>query len=745
MFEHTWGTASDVVRYASLDPSEGTCAEQPVLHSADSRKLDLQEVTRAQARRVGLLYVVVAGYMAWEFLPGSPFRWQEFVIWALVLVAGVTAVVFWERLPQLAYASLLILPVTSHIVALGGYPEPLQYFGIMIILTNAAVGPWHGLAAAVLDAGGLALSRQLPGLVPLVPIYAIIVVTQFISFRGLYTFLEWSWNSSERANQLLAQLRESRGKLNRTLEALTEASRRLERSNRELAVARQEADEARALREQFVVNISHELRTPLNLIVGFVEMMYLSPESYEGVRWTPELVGDIGRMYRAGRHLESLISDILDLSRIDSARMPMLRELLSLRSVIDEAAETIRPLLEQRGLRYEISYDPDIPSLLIDRTRIRQVMLNLLNNAIRFTDQGAITVAVRCFENRVEVSVRDTGVGIPREQVAHIFEKFSQAHVGARSRGGAGLGLALSRQFVRLHGGDMWVESEEGQGSCFTFSLPLPGVRLPYAQDLVSVPPRAMQEDLGPVLVVDSDPGIAEMLSRYLGDRDVSALPSLEDLDEAITEQHPSAVIVNELPNASPSEWLASPGRSCERYNVPVLRCSIPSPSWLGLVTGMRDCLTKPVSREMLSRVLHSVTNPGARVLVVDDDPGFVSLMARMIETLDENYLVYVAYSGEQALDACRAHWPDLVLLDLLMPELDGFAVISELDKDKEPRDIPIVGITASSYAEELLLQRGNYFTLTQSGGLTAGKLTDLLAAVLDIVRPDYARPVKTV
>jgi len=640
----------------------------------------------------------------------------------------------------------MILPLVSHALALQQNPSPtVAYLGLVIILAHSAIGAWHGLVAAVLDVLVLWASGSVRGQFPaLLFVYALVVVLQFISHQGLLTLLEWSWNSQKRANDLLAQLRQSRGQLNRALDALTEASRRLQRSNRELLIARQEADEARALREQFVVNISHELRTPLNLIVGFVEMMYLSPESYPGAVWSPDLVADIGRTYRAAQHLESLISDILDLSRIDAARMPMVRELASLRSVIDEASDTIMPLLEQHHLGYKVIYDAGLPNLLIDRTRIRQVMLNLLNNAIRFTDQGGITVRVKLLADRVQVSVQDTGVGIPAEQLPHIFDKFSQAHVGGRSRGGAGLGLALSREFVRLHGGSMWVESTEGQGSCFYFCLPLPGMRLGQEQDLVSVPPRPMSPEEGPLVVVDQDPDVSEMLSRYVGERRVCPVNCIAELDSVIDAEHPSAVLVNTMPDAPPEEWLGGLTPATAQYNVPVIRCSIPSASWLRHSSGMQECLTKPVSRDRLYATVERWCPQGGTVLIVDDDPGFVSLMVRMLEGSRSGYRLRTAYSGEQALAMCEEAMPDLVLLDLLMPGMDGLAVLSELGSRGLLTRVSVVGITASSYGEDLLQRRGEHYTISQSGGLSAHALADLLSATVDTLKPDYTRSLST-
>jgi signal transduction histidine kinase/CheY-like chemotaxis protein len=565
-----------------------------------------------------------------------------------------------------------------------------------------------------------------------------VALTSWLSSRNLYTTLRWALQNQEQVRELLEGLRQRQGELNRTLAALTEATRRLERTNRELAIARQRAEEARAMKEHFVANVSHELRTPLNVIVGFSEMMYLDPDAYDGVRWTPELQSDIGELYRASRHLQSLVNDILDLSRIDAARLPMFRELSDLRAIVTEAIETVLPLLRQRGLVCHTEWPDQLPELFVDRTRIRQVMLNLLNNAARYTDHGHITVTIRQADDAVVVSVADTGVGIPEDKLEAIFEEFHQVDDGPRRRGGAGLGLALSRQLIELHGGRMWAESRLGEGSTFHFTLPLPGT-VPHSAPLVRVPERRREEARrAPVVVVDPDPTIAEMLSRYLGDRPLLTAASAAEAETLVEAEHPAAVIVNEHPDAPPEQWLGSLGTATARHSVPIFRCSIPSQSWLGKQRGLDDCLKKPVSREVVRAVLTRYCPGPGTVLVVDDNPGFANLMARLITASEPPRRVLTAYNGAEALRLAREARPDLVVLDLLLPDMHGFAVLDELRADPDLTGTRVVGVTATSYAEEALLYHGAHFTLTQPNRLSTGTFAELLNAALQIVRPDY-------
>lgn len=559
-----------------------------------------------------------------------------------------------------------------------------------------------------------------------------------VTNRGLRLIDLWEREVTRQQSQLIVQLRERQGELNRVLKALDEAYEGLKRSHDELAEARQQADEARALKEQFVANVSHELCTPLNLITGFAEIMYLNPETYDGVRWTPELENDIREMNRAARHLQSLVDDILDLSRIDASRLPLLRELLDIRVVVTEAAETIRPLVRQRGLSLDVELPDTLPALFIDRTRIRQVLLNLLNNAVRFTDHGGISVELAESDRRVIVSVRDTGTGIPADQLDRIFEGFHRADAGPRGRSGTGLGLSVSRQFVELHGGRMWPESKLGEGSTFYFSLPLPGAT-PETVPLQHVPYRkqAQRSDL-PVVEVDPDPSTADMLSRYLGDRPVLTARGDLEAEMLVESDHPAALIVNQRLDAPAEAWLGPLGALSARYAVPVLRCAIPTPLWLQQNRDLDDCLTKPVSREMLSRTLAACAQPPRAVMIVDDDAGFVSLMERLLSALGYGGETIKAYSGPQALRLARERTPDLILLDLLMPEVSGYEVARQVRADPLLRGTCIVAVTATSYGEESLQHREGYFTLSQSAGVSTGTLTELLNAVLGIVHPNY-------
>jgi signal transduction histidine kinase/DNA-binding response OmpR family regulator len=675
-----------------------------------------------------------------EGLPPS----QSLAVFVLGTVLAAAVLGLRRTWPQSAAYLYTVASLALYALAFATFGEPAIL--ALCVLPVVVSGPLLGLGGTLLNgtlAAGLLLYLNTgPEPSKAISLYLVLLgAAAAISLVMLQAFTwmdHWERELVHQQQTLIGQLRERQGELNRTLKALDEAYASLKRSNDELIVARQEAEEARSLKEQFVANVSHELRTPLNLIVGFAEMMYLAPETYEGVGWTTDLVSDLKELYRASRHLQSLINDVLDLSRIDASRLPMFRELQDIRPIIADAVETIAPLLRQRGLSYALQIPDDLPQLFVDRTRIRQVLLNLLNNAVRFTDRGGITIRVTRQNDAVVVGVQDTGVGIPEQQIGRLFEDFSQGDAGLRSRVGAGLGLAISRRFVQLHGGRMWVESQVGVGSTFYFSLPLPGAA-PQTTTLQRTASR-QRADLSqaPIVVVDPDPSIAEMLGRYLGDRPTLAAESPAAAEDLIESAHPLAIVVNQPPEASAQGWLGPLGPLSQLYDVPILRCSISSHTWLRQETGFDDVLTKPISREALLQTLQRHCPRAASILVVDDDPGFVSLVARMLGGAPGVREILMAYNGPQALRLVQEKTPELVLLDLLMPEMDGLEVLRLLRQKEEERKTVVIAVTATSYAEEVMLRRGQHVTLFQPQGLSPGTVTELLRATLQWVRPNY-------
>ena len=360
------------------------------------------------------------------------------------------------------------------------YQNPDTLFLYMqVILVAAALTTqrtlWLTTAAVVVTTCVFGVVSGAPVTAMLLPLFLqfITALTAWLSTRRLFTALEWALNMAERAQHNAEDARSHRFELQRVMQSLDIALSRLERSNRALIFAQEAAEKAYRFKSDFVANVSHELRTPLNLIVGFSEMMATAPESYGGVPLPREYRGDMLAIFRSSHHLLDLINDVLDLSQLESGRMAIHKERVHLATVIVDAVEIVRGLAEARKLALLVEL-PD-PALVIDldRVRIRQVLLNLFTNAMRYTDSGSVRVYTRTDGTEVTVIVEDSGRGIAPEKLSRAFEAFDRMDEEELSKG-SGLGLAVSKRFVDLHEGRMSIASEVGRGTTVSFALPLP-------------------------------------------------------------------------------------------------------------------------------------------------------------------------------------------------------------------------------------------------------------------------------
>ena len=379
----------------------------------------------------------------------------------IILIGGATAVLWVPG--QNSLACLLFLPI----VLVSG-----SIHGTVGVFVTAGIS-----SIAILSARAMAGVYIQPMLMlTVLCLIWLTALTSWASTRILHTALRWAWADRLQAARNLDEARDYQGKLAATLRQLEEATHRLERANYALSWARAEAAEGRRIKAQFAANVSHELRTPLNLVVGFAELMLHNPETYGGTPLPQAYQSDLGALYRNATHLESMVNDILDLSQIDDGQMPVIKELADIGAIVREATAIASPLVAPKNLQLRMKVEPGLPLLSLDRLRIRQVLLNLISNAVRFTDSGGILVEARQEDANVVVEVTDTGLGISTQDLNKLFQPFHQLESSlTRGRGGTGLGLAVSKEFVSLHGGRIWATSDgvRGKGSTFHFTLPL--------------------------------------------------------------------------------------------------------------------------------------------------------------------------------------------------------------------------------------------------------------------------------
>ena len=320
--------------------------------------------------------------------------------------------------------------------------------------------------------------------------------------------------------------------------SLRNAYKLQQRIQQELIEARQQAVEARQLKERFAANISHELRTPLNIIMGFSEVIHLSPEVYTDTVLPMTLRRDISQIYKNSRYLLELVDDILDLSHIEQTEFTLQLEPTDLFRFLEDFSQFSADLLNNHPAEFNIDYPTDLPVVLIDQVRIRQVLLNLLNNARRYTSRGRIHISAERHQQQIVFHVADTGIGIAQAALERIFDAYYQVDYKlSRGQGGAGLGLAICKKFVEAHGGIVWVNSELGQGSTFSFTLPIANIA---ASPAISTAPVSNEQRCRPrIAIVEQNQHIVKVVQNHLAEYDVvpvqqSEISCLSGYDELV-------------------------------------------------------------------------------------------------------------------------------------------------------------------------------------------------------------------
>ncbi len=539
------------------------------------------ELQRDLAVRAGLVLGLPAWYGWYRALVGP--QWDGRVVVVLLVTTSVClAPLVWSRLSG-AWANGVQVAVTlvGALVCYSvlGYQIALLFVAIPLLHASltlpTAVAPILAVAVAVFVGAAGPVPRE--SLWAYHVLYLMVTAIGLLASVRLRAALQDSWQHVGTTGDLVREVRARQEEINQLNKALRVSNGLLKRSLAELALATREAEEARHLKEQFATTVSHELRTPLNIILGFVDVMQQYPEIYGDVNWTPLLRRDLGEIQRGARYLSSLVDDILDLARIQALRMPIHREPTDMGALVEEVVSLAeRLLLHRDAVRLMADVPEGLPLLFVDQTRVRQVLLNLLANACRFTAAGEIAVRVRLEATHLLVTVSDTGSGIAPEQLEAIFEEFRQEDgrdLDDQQVAGKGLGLAIARRFVQMHGGAIWADSVVGKGSSFHLTLPLQEKRVvnlaaPSAEGL----PAGEYEPA--VVLVDDGAGQA-FLERHLEGYRVVAAPDLLSARRLAREENPRAIILNTAPPAEGATEAAMPPILPEP--VAVVQCTLPA------------------------------------------------------------------------------------------------------------------------------------------------------------------------
>lgn len=621
------------------------------------------------------------------------------------------------------------------------------------LLALILLDPKSALITAVIESGYLTsdllftISHQNSLMIVLA--LFIIWIALFLVLRiywSNYQFFKWTREYSNATRESILASRKNNEKFEQILSDLSYANNLLLHANERADKLRDVAEEAKNAKAIFVANVSHEFRTPLNMILGLVELMVEAPHIYK-MRMPEALESDLRVVLKNCQHLSEMINDVLDLTRLESGQISLRKEKVNLVEIMEEATQVIQPLITKKNLDLSVSFPECPPIIFCDKTRIRQVILNLMSNAARFTDRGSIHSEITCQDQQVSVKVTDTGPGISADDLEKIFEPFMQGNADPwKAKEGSGLGLSISKQFVELHGGQMRVKSESGAGSSFMFTLPVDSdIGLELSPTARIKPDWVWRENQFKSALVDYN---GEKIKPCIitCDREGYLAPVLEEIKggiafKTVRESSEITEVVNN--NLTKAVLFISPNiddllRLFEQYKqqikqVPLFGISY-APVGNPLLSRDVKYLIKPITLNILSKALDELKKSLSRILIVDDNDEFRWLLQNLLLIYNPRMLVAQAANGIEALESLGRFKPDAIILDIVMDRMDGWKLIEIMKRDPKLVNIPIIILSAKDPYE--WPQTTSFIMTTISEGIPLKKCVDWLLLLPSILVP---------
>ncbi len=731
------------------------------LRNDDEARQLLQSTSR------NIIGVVAALYLAWHFIATltwpkifSPSLWLSTLLMLLVISTSLRLLPRFYGLAQVVWLGGL-LAIILQAYAVYQRPEVLFLLVFLPLMAMVMVGYYGTLLLELLILGAVYWLPQMPLFAPLPYSYQVGVMlgSLFAVFFGwglsnnLLSAIDAASFHYQEARRLLEETRHYQAELSVMLKDRNQANYQLERLNQMLHFARLRAEEARADRDRFVLAVSHELRSPLNFIIGFSDLMVNSPETYAGLaNWPPGLYDDIQEVYQSSTHLLGLINDILDMGQIGARQMMLFREKTRLEHLVTEVQAMTEAAFRQKGLWLKLDLEPGLPEIFMDSTRIRQVLLNLVNNSLRFTEQGGVTIRVQRQAEVLQVCVEDTGPGIAPGDVPKVFDEFRQVGLDAwRRREGSGLGLSISQLFIQLHGGKIWLESVQGRGSRFYFTLPL----LETGEGMEMLSPAAVQSSFDAglaagikqqenlALLVSRDPAALNLVRQWLEDYQIVLVEDADKLPAYLVQYLPQAILIDSLGMDAQHARLKDLS-----YDLPVIHLIFPDVHGRSQVLppGVAQYLVKPVPRQALVEAVQKLGPGVERLLVVDNDPAMVRFVTQALKSPENEgpppaaYQIATALDGAQAIAHLKHEAVDAVLLDLDLPDISGWEVLAQIRRGDTLSQPPVIIISAAELPQMFFAGGRVVLDLALKRALSPQELSLLLKCLLSSLQPAYPK-----